>query len=70
MQLKITNADGSTIYSDDVVKVTVSSAGRITEVIYGATTVSAIPTFAPGGILYEVGLLGESGVMNAWLSNR
>ena len=69
MQLRITNTDGSKIFSDDVVKVTVSPAGLITEVIYGATTVSAIPAFNGSNIKYEIGLMGERGVMNAWLTN-
>jgi len=69
MELKITNTDGSTIYSDDVIKVTVSAANKITEVIYGATTVAAIPAYNGANTKYEVGLLTQEGKMHTWLSN-
>lgn len=69
MQLKITNTDGTTIYSNDVIKVSCASTGKITEVIYGATTVAAIPAWNGANTKYEIGLLTERGVIVAWLSN-
>jgi hypothetical protein len=69
MQLKITNTDGSAIYSDNIISVTVNSAGRITSVTYGSTTVSSIVAFNGSNTKYEVGHLGSRGVINALLAN-
>jgi|NOAtaT_6_FD_contig_111_695972_length_4587_multi_3_in_0_out_0_4 hypothetical protein len=69
MQLKITNTDGTTVYSDDVVTVTCAANGKITAVTYGATTVSAIAAWNGTNPRYEIGLVGEFGVINAWFSN-
>lgn len=69
MQLKISNTDGTTIFSNDVIKVTVSSGGKITEVIYGATTVAAIPAWNGTNAKYEIGIVGERGGIVTFLSN-
>lgn len=69
MQLKITNPDGSQIYSNDVVSVTVSPAGKITAVTYGSTVVSGIAAFNGTNTKYEVGHLGKRGVIAEFFTN-
>jgi hypothetical protein len=69
MQLKISNTDGTKVYSNDVIKVNVDANGRITDIIYGSTTVSSIPAYTGANAKYEVGILGERGVIVPLLSN-
>jgi len=69
MQLKISNADGTKVFSDDVVSVSVDTNNKITAVTYGSTTVSLIAAYNGANAKYEVGRLTDTGIMQAWLSN-
>lgn len=72
MQLKISNTDGTFIYSDDVVSFTTTSGGRITAVTYGATAVANITQFSSDAVTakYEVGTLTKGGFFDVWFDNR
>jgi hypothetical protein len=72
MQLKISNTDGTFLYSDDVVSFETTSDGRITDVTYGATAVTAIAQFTDDATTakYEIGILNKGGFFDVWFDNR
>ena len=69
MHLKISNADGTFIYSNDVVSFKTTSAGVITDVTYGATAVANIVAFNGANARYQIGQLTKTGSFDAWFSN-